>query len=59
MSQQLLERIQLAYLQKDFIILYELFPLVVRRIKSLESKIELMTRSFDYNGEEFEAKEEG
>ncbi len=59
MSQQLLDAIQTAYLKKDFIILYELFPLMIRRIKSLEAKIELMGRSFDYDGEKFEAKEEG
>ena len=58
-SQQLVDAVQTAYLKKDFITLHELVPSVLRRIASLQRQIELMGRSFDYDGEAIEAKEEG
>lgn len=56
---KLVDALQVAFLKKDFIQVYELVPALIRRINSLQRQIELMTRSFDYNGEPFEPKEEG
>ena len=58
MSQQLLEAVQTAYLKKDFIQLHELVPALLRRIKSLESTVELMSRLVDFDGGELEQKAE-
>jgi hypothetical protein len=58
MSQQLLEAVQTAYLKKDLITLYEMVPVLLRRIKSLERNVELMSRLTDFDGGELEQKAE-
>lgn len=52
MNQQLLDKMLVAYTDKDFITLYESFPKMLREIKRLECQIETMARLIDYNGDE-------